>query len=123
MNTDERAEAIVSRYRAAGELRGLVDDALQGAIADAIGAAVAEAKAEFVGHGPLFVDATPDGGYALRLLRAYLAADGDSEWRADPPSAFVDALNDARRRRAAELTAVIEILERARCSGGAKDFE
>lgn len=66
----------------------------------------------------IYVDATPNGGYALRILRAY-RENCNCRWEAEPPSPIVDLMNEHCELRAAELDKAITILEEAdRCSTG-----
>lgn len=59
-----------------------------------------------------FVDATPDGGYALRILRTY-RADCDYRWSESttglkiPKGSFLNALNKMQEDRAKELDEAI----------------
>jgi|GEM_PF-5429136 hypothetical protein len=60
------------------------------------------------------IDGTPDGRYALRILKAYRAAcnmkwiiEGDTEAKA-----LYDAMNEHQDQRAKELDKAIEILEK-----------
>ena len=58
----------------------------------------------------IHVDATPDGGYALRILRAYLE-NARCKWVADPPNALCDAMNEDCDKRAALLDEAIRALK------------
>lgn len=61
----------------------------------------------------VLVDATPDGGYALRILRAFRRR-CDCRWAVEglPENERLiwDAMNEAQERRAEELDAAIRIL-------------
>lgn len=61
------------------------------------------------------VDATPDGGYALRILQAY-RQECDARWAdatsGEPPTnLLLIAMNDAQDKRAAELDRAIAWLQ------------
>jgi len=61
------------------------------------------------------IDGTPDGNYALRILRAYREA-CNTKWiivgEHEKPRALYDAMNKHQDLRAKELDKAIEILER-----------
>lgn len=59
----------------------------------------------------LFVDNTPNEDLPLRILRAY-REDCNCQWRADPPNALVDMMNEHCQQRAAILDKAIAVLER-----------
>ena len=70
-------------------------------------------RAAYRGHGPLFVDATPDGSYAIRLLEAYIAADENGTWEGfvnGLPSKTAALLNEINAKRAAELRNAVEAI-------------
>jgi len=62
------------------------------------------------------VDGTPDGKYALRILRAYREA-CNTKWiiegeNIEKARSLYEAMNEHQNQRAAELDKAIEILER-----------
>lgn len=63
-----------------------------------------------------FIDSTPDGNYALRILRAY-REDCDMRWEGQPETEFIRLMNDLQDKRAEELDRAIECLQNASVSG------
>ena len=57
------------------------------------------------------VDATPDRGYPLRILRAH-RQNCDCHWIVDPPNPFYDLMNEHPKQRAKILDEAIAILEK-----------
>lgn len=70
------------------------------------------ASMEIISAAVKHIDATPDDGYPLRILRAYRAS-CDMRFHANPPLALVDKLNDLQERRAEILDTAIALLEAA----------
>lgn len=63
-----------------------------------------------------FIDATPDGNYALRILRAY-RYDCDLRWEGQPETEFIRLMNELQDKRTEELDRAIETLQKASVSG------
>lgn len=61
----------------------------------------------------VYVNATPDEGYVLRILEAHLI-NCQSRWVATPPSILVDMMNQLQEDRAKLLHKAIEILKIAK---------
>ena len=67
-------------------------------------------KLETTQQGIMVVDATPNEGYPLRILRAY-RENCNVKWVAEPPSTLVDMMNADCDKRAEILDRAIAILE------------
>lgn len=58
-----------------------------------------------------YVQANPDEGYVLRILKAHLENAESGRWVADPPSPVVDMMNQWQEDRAKLLRKAIEKLK------------
>lgn len=61
-----------------------------------------------------YVDGTPNGGYALRILRAYRERCNmlwETHGLGENQAVIYDLMNEAQKQRALELDKAIEILE------------
>lgn len=59
----------------------------------------------------IYVNATPDNGYPLRILKAY-RENCNCKWIVDPPSDLYDMMNGMCDKRAIILDKAIKILEK-----------
>lgn len=64
----------------------------------------------------IYVDATPDEGYVLRILAAY-RENCNCKWASEEPNPTVDLMNAACDKRAALLDRAMVILKEAKENG------
>ena len=65
----------------------------------------------------VWIDATPDEEYPLRILRTH-RANCDTKWIASPPNKVYDQMNEDQVKRAEILDRAIKVLEDGWQKGG-----